>query len=1198
MTIPHAHPGRSRVAALASVLALVLATLVAGSTASPASAASVDLVVTTFADDAAGGTVACPSVDDGEICTLRAAVQAANDAPADDHTIELAAGRYVLDVDGFDEDGGLTGDLDVSGDVTLVGQGVDETIIDASELDDRILDVAAGGRLRVEQLTLTGGSLGAPGGAVRAAGDGVGAVLEIADAMLRDNESFSNGGGAILLDGGATGTVEGTTLRGNMAAGSGAAVSVTGGSDLLVDASLLVDNEGSATGRGGALAVNGAGSTVTMTNSTVSGNRAGRAGGGIFVQSDAQLDVDGSTITDNNLTGTPDPGGDGIHVANSGTLNVNSTIVAGNGSENCNITGTSTLVSDGHNLDTAETCGFTEASDLENAIAGLRPLADNGGPTLTHALAPDSQAVDTGGTALTVDQRGEPRPVDGDGDTNADADIGAFEAQRMVGCLFSWTGATSDAWDVASNWTDGFAGGVPGPGEDVCIDDDTNLPVVIDADAGDVTIGSLSNTAVLGGSALRIEGGSLTLADASALDHLGLELAGDDARLVVEERLVVAGDSTFAQGTISGAGRTVFDGALSVEQPGSKTVDGHDVELGGTTTMTSDNPLRLIDASSVTNHGTVELAADAGFSQVLSNATWNVLTNHGTIRKAGAVQTLNTATLHNAAAGEVAIEAGTLRLTNGGHSTGAFTVDADAAITFVGSVNSGAPGSSSVRFTHDDGSSLTGAGTVEATGTPGFDVDGSYDVNTTRLVGTSSTSLSLGATARASTDLLVVDAAFVDGPGTLDVVDRFAFRSGSLTAGLTVDVAGDLELDTDGRRSLFGASTILVGGEASQTDGELGMGAGSAVTVDGDYTQTGGSIELDDATLTADNLALSGDAELTGSGDVVALSDNAGTVSPGTSPGRIDVDGDHTQQVDGRFVVELAGTDATEFDRLVVTGDAVLDGSLVVTLLDGFVPTGGDEFEILRAGTVTGAFDSVELPSLPGGRSLSVDQRADAVVLVTSGGSGPPPPPPSTGPLDVCDGPPDAFPDDAGSVHEPDIDCLAALDLLEGYDDGTVRATETVTRGQAAGMAMRTIELVSGRDLGELCPAGGDPLVDSVGTFAAEVACLNRLGTLTGYADGTFRPSEGIVRAEVATVLVGIGDALGLALPTGEPDRFGDVPVDGAHAGAVVDLAAAGVLEGYDRVRFGPADDLTRGQLASTVVRLLGLVDEQGVWAP
>ena len=59
------------------------------------SAASVDLVVTTFADDAAGGTVACPAVDDGEICTLRAAVQAANDAPADDHTIELAAGRWT-----------------------------------------------------------------------------------------------------------------------------------------------------------------------------------------------------------------------------------------------------------------------------------------------------------------------------------------------------------------------------------------------------------------------------------------------------------------------------------------------------------------------------------------------------------------------------------------------------------------------------------------------------------------------------------------------------------------------------------------------------------------------------------------------------------------------------------------------------------------------------------------------------------------------------------------------------------------------------------------------------------------------------------------------------------------------------------------------------------------------------------------------
>ena len=61
----------------------------------------------------------------------------------------------------------------------------------------------------------------------------------------------------------------------------------------------------------------------------------------------------------------------------------------------------------------------------------LSPLADNGGPTLTHELQLGSPAIDTGnpagcldaaGTALTVDQRGLARPV------NA-CDIGAYEVQ-------------------------------------------------------------------------------------------------------------------------------------------------------------------------------------------------------------------------------------------------------------------------------------------------------------------------------------------------------------------------------------------------------------------------------------------------------------------------------------------------------------------------------------------------------------------------------------------------------------------------------------------------------------------------------------------------------------------------------------------------------------------------------------------------
>jgi hypothetical protein len=64
----------------------------------------------------------------------------------------------------------------------------------------------------------------------------------------------------------------------------------------------------------------------------------------------------------------------------------------------------------------------------------LRPLQDNGGNTLTHALPPFSPAIDHADTpnCPASDQRGATRPLDGDGDGLALCDIGAFEAADFV----------------------------------------------------------------------------------------------------------------------------------------------------------------------------------------------------------------------------------------------------------------------------------------------------------------------------------------------------------------------------------------------------------------------------------------------------------------------------------------------------------------------------------------------------------------------------------------------------------------------------------------------------------------------------------------------------------------------------------------------------------------------------------------------
>ncbi|MCB0071043.1 MAG: hypothetical protein KDE20_06275, partial [Caldilineaceae bacterium] len=88
--------------------------------------------------------------------------------------------------------------------------------------------------------------------------------------------------------------------------------------------------------------------------------------------------------------------------------------------------GDAAIISNGHNLASDASCGFTATGDQQNVSAAdlkLGPLADNGGPTQTYALLPGSVAIDAGDTALTTDQRGVTRPQ------GAADDIGAFEAQ-------------------------------------------------------------------------------------------------------------------------------------------------------------------------------------------------------------------------------------------------------------------------------------------------------------------------------------------------------------------------------------------------------------------------------------------------------------------------------------------------------------------------------------------------------------------------------------------------------------------------------------------------------------------------------------------------------------------------------------------------------------------------------------------------
>lgn len=301
------------------------------------------------------------------------------------------------------------------------------------------------GTLRVNNCLFINNEAGGSGGAIASdarqvdSGSALGpATLSVARSFVSGNAASGNGGGIANFEGALT--IATSTLTGNNSTQLGGGL-YTEGNTTLIETSTFDTNR--ADEGGGFYSAAG----TTVRNCTITENFVTRRGGG-FSNTDRLTTVENCTIARNRATqgqgaGAASVGDDGQTSTRFSNSIVTSNLpLAGTGGTDLDFSGNkNSFVSNGYNLvgTGSGVVAFTLPTDRTGITnAGLGVLGFNGGPTKTIALLADSPAINTGNTALTIDQRGVARPQ------GTRDDVGAWEFNRFASSLVVTTLADED----------------------------------------------------------------------------------------------------------------------------------------------------------------------------------------------------------------------------------------------------------------------------------------------------------------------------------------------------------------------------------------------------------------------------------------------------------------------------------------------------------------------------------------------------------------------------------------------------------------------------------------------------------------------------------------------------------------------------------------------------------------------------------
>jgi hypothetical protein len=211
------------------------------------------------------------------------------------------------------------------------------------------------------------------------------------------------------------------------------------------------------------------------------------------------------------------------------------------------------------------------------------------------------------------------------------------------------------------------------------------------------------------------------------------------------------------------------------------------------------------------------------------------------------------------------------------------------------------------------------------------------------------------------------------------------------TAPTTLGIANVRHVAGGNQTAVVGANATVwelnVSGTANQTMSFQVQSGVTLTTFSGINIEAGGEVNLQNGTLDAQFVEmfagkLTGVGTIaTGSGPIPGQVENrGGTVSPGNDgAGQLTVLGRFANGPAGSLNIEVGGIANNQFDKVVVTGGATLDGTLAVSLINGFNPAAGNTFTFLATTEeVGGVFKNFVAPD---GMNMRVNYLASSVQL-------------------------------------------------------------------------------------------------------------------------------------------------------------------------------------------------------------------------